>query len=98
MLFKNLTFLFYMFFFRMSSNLISSSLTKLKNLRSLNVSKTVFNTNHLVAIVENLPHLEALNISCTNVDNLLPLEKIKNKLKILSVYNLRVKFKKNYNL
>lgn len=98
MLFKNLTFLFYMFFFRMSSNLISSSLTKLKNLRSLNVSKTVFNTNHLVAIVENLLHLEALNISCTNVDNLLPLEKIKNKLKILSVYNLRVKFKKNYNL
>ncbi|XP_025424633.1 protein zyg-11 homolog B-like [Sipha flava] len=65
------------------------SLSKLKNLRSLDVSNTEFNTKNLSAIVEDLPLLEILDISNTKVDTLLPLEKKKNQLRKLSVYNLK---------
>ncbi|XP_050534870.1 protein zyg-11 homolog B-like isoform X2 [Daktulosphaira vitifoliae] len=68
---------------------VTVSLSKLKNLRSLDVSNTEFSTNNLIAVVEDLPHLESLDISNTKVDTLLPLGKRKNQLKKLSVYNLK---------
>jgi len=70
---------------------VAVSLSKLKNLRSLDVSNTEFSTNNLIAVVEDLPHLESLDISNTKVDTLLPLGKKKNQLKKLNVYNLKVK-------
>lgn len=72
---------------------IAVSLSKLKNLRSLDVSNTEFSTNNLKAIVEDLPYLESLDISNTKVDTLVPLAKKKNQLRKLSVYNLKVKNK-----
>lgn len=63
---------------------------KLKNLRTLNVSNTKFSTNNLIAIVQDLPNLKSLDISNTNVNTLIPLEKKKNQLQKLSVYNLKV--------
>lgn len=71
---------------------VAVSLSKLKNLRSLDVSNTEFSTNNLIAVVEDLPHLESLDISNTKVDTLLPLKK-KNQIKKLCVYNLMVKYK-----
>ncbi|XP_015380158.1 PREDICTED: protein zyg-11 homolog B-like [Diuraphis noxia] len=68
---------------------VAVSLSKLKNLCSLDVSNTEFSTNNLIAVVEDLPHLESLDISNTKVDTLLPLGKKKNQLKKLSVYNLK---------
>lgn len=72
---------------------VAVSLSKLKNLRSLDVSNTEFSTNNLIAVVEDLPHLESLDISNTKVDTLLPLGKKKNQIRKLSVYNLKVKYK-----
>lgn len=90
-MFKSLYLLFvYLCFFSGSLYIPSVSLTKLKNLRSLDISNTGFDTNNLIAIVEGLPHLESLNISNTIVDDISPLEKKKNKLRILKMYNLKV--------
>lgn len=72
---------------------VAVSLSKLKNLRSLDVSNTEFSTNNLIAVVEDLPYLESLDISNTKVDTLLPLGKKKNQLRKLSVYNLKVTHK-----
>lgn len=66
------------------------SLSKLKNLRSLDISCTAFSTNNLITVVENLLHLESLDISNTRVNTLSPLFKIRNQLQKLSVRNLRV--------
>jgi Zyg-11 family protein len=86
---NNLKFIFYMFYSEVKFCVVVS-LSKLKNLRSLDVSNTEFNTKNLSAIVEDLPLLEILDISNTKVDTLLPLEKKKNQLRKLSVYNLKV--------
>jgi len=74
---------------------VAVSLSKLKNLCSLDVSNTEFSTNNLIAVVEDLPLLESLDISNTKVDTLLPLGKKKNQLRKLSVYNLKVNTKNN---
>ncbi|CAH1776089.1 unnamed protein product [Owenia fusiformis] len=65
------------------------SLSKLKSLVSLNVSSTEFNTHGLEIITEDLPNLEVLDISSTQVDDIAPLRKCKKRLKSLSIYNLR---------
>ena len=65
------------------------ALSKLRNLRSLNVSHTEFNKNGLAIIAEDLPALESLDISCTSINDLSPLRKCKDRLKYLSMYNLR---------
>ena len=65
------------------------ALSKMKNLRSLNVSHTEFNKNGLAIIAEDLPALESLDISCTTISDLAPLRKCKDRLKSLSMYNLR---------
>lgn len=65
------------------------ALSKLRNLRSLNVSHTEFNKNGLAIIAEDLPMLESLDISCTSINDLSPLRKCKDRLKSLLMYNLR---------
>lgn len=82
--------LIYFIFFSDLRFCVAVSLSKLKNLRSLDVSNTEFSTNNLIAVVEDLPHLDSLDISNTKVDTLLPLGKKKNQLRKLSVYNLKV--------
>lgn len=66
------------------------SLSKLRALRTLNVSGTEFNRHGLEIIVEDLPHLENLDISCTRVDDITPLKKCKDRLKSLAMYNLKI--------
>lgn len=65
------------------------SLSKLRNLQSLNVSFTEFNKHGLEIITEDLPILEKLDISSTPIDDISALRKCKERLKYLSMYNLR---------
>lgn len=65
------------------------SLSKLRNLVSLNVSRTQFNKHGLEIIAEDLPKLENLDISDTLIDDISALRKCKERLKFLSMYSLR---------
>ncbi len=65
------------------------SLSKLRNLQSLDVSNTEFNNHGLEIIAEDLPALESLDISGTPISDLSWLRKCKERLKSLSMYNLR---------
>lgn len=65
------------------------SLSKLRNLQVLNVSGTEFDRHGLDIILEDLPVLENLDISETSIDDLSPLRKCKDRLKSLTMYNLR---------
>jgi Zyg-11 family protein len=65
------------------------SLSKLRNLVSLNVSRTQFNKQGLEIIAEDLPKLENLDISDTLIDDISSLRKCKERLKYLSMYSLR---------
>lgn len=64
-------------------------LAKLRNLKHLDVSHTDINHHGLEIIVEDLPNLLSLNISATRVKDINSLKKCKNRLKCLSMYNLR---------
>ncbi|XP_015429427.1 PREDICTED: protein zyg-11 homolog [Dufourea novaeangliae] len=66
------------------------TLSKLRALNTLNVSGTEFNKHGLEIVVEDLPLLENLDISCTKVDDITPLKKCKNRLKTLNMYNLKI--------
>lgn len=66
------------------------ALSKLRNLQSLNVSCTEFNRHGLEIVAEDLPQLESLDISCTRVDDISPLRKCRDRLKSLTMYNLKV--------
>ncbi|KAK6621766.1 hypothetical protein RUM44_001573 [Polyplax serrata] len=66
------------------------ALSKLHNLRYLNVSCTEFNTHGLGIVCEDLPELEALDISNTNVDDISALRKCKNRLQSLALCNLKI--------
>ncbi|XP_049783276.1 protein zyg-11 homolog B-like isoform X2 [Schistocerca cancellata] len=66
------------------------ALSKLRNLRCLNVSWTEFNRHGLEIVTEDLPFLESLDISCTRVDDIAPLKKCKDRLKSLYMYNLKL--------
>ncbi|CAK9828911.1 Protein zyg-11 homolog B [Anthophora retusa] len=66
------------------------TLSKLRALHTLNVSGTEFNKHGLEIVVEDLPLLESLDISCTKVDDITPLKKCKNRLKTLNMYNLKI--------
>ncbi|XP_024871172.1 protein zyg-11 homolog B-like [Temnothorax curvispinosus] len=67
-----------------------ATLNKLKALHTLNVSGTEFNKHGLDIVVEDLPLLESLDISCTRVDDITPLKKCKGRLKTLNMYNLKI--------
>lgn len=66
------------------------ALSKLTNLTSLNVSGTEFNKTSLEMIMEDLPKLENLDISNTKVRDISALIKAKNRLKSLSIAELRL--------
>lgn len=66
------------------------SLSKLKNLRTLNVSYTEFNNHGLEIIVEDLRHLECLDLSETRVSEISPLRKCRNRLRALIMHNLKI--------
>ncbi|XP_008201802.1 protein zyg-11 homolog B isoform X1 [Nasonia vitripennis] len=66
------------------------ALSKLRALQILNVSGTEFNKHGLEIVVEDLPLLESLDISCTRVDDISPLRKCKDRLKALTMYNLKI--------
>lgn len=67
------------------------ALSKLRSLRNLNVSCTEFNRHGLEIVAEDLPYLESLDISCTRVDDISPLRKCRDRLKSLTMYNLKVR-------
>ena len=67
------------------------ALSKLRSLQVLNVSGTEFNKHGLEIVVEDLALLESIDISCTRVDDISPLLKCKNRLKSLTMYNLKFK-------
>ncbi|XP_014612203.1 PREDICTED: protein zyg-11 homolog B-like [Polistes canadensis] len=66
------------------------TLSKLRALHTLNVSGTEFNKHGLEIVVEDLPLLENLDISCTTVDDITPLRKCKDRLKTLTMYNIKI--------
>ena len=66
------------------------SLSKLRNLRNLNVSYTEFNNHGLEIIVEDLRHLECLDLSETRVSEISPLRKCRNRLRALVMHNLKI--------
>ncbi|XP_047361146.1 protein zyg-11 homolog B-like isoform X1 [Vespa velutina] len=66
------------------------TLSKLRALHTLNVSGTEFNKHGLEIVVEDLPLLENLDISCTRVDDITPLRKCKDRLKTLTMYNIKI--------
>jgi hypothetical protein len=65
------------------------NLSKLKNLSRLNVSYTCFNNHSLDIIAQDLTNLEFLDISGTKVNDLTPLTRLKHKLRLLHLYNMR---------
>ncbi|XP_017762696.1 PREDICTED: protein zyg-11 homolog B-like [Eufriesea mexicana] len=67
-----------------------TTLCKLRSLHTLDVSGTEFNKHGLEIVVEDLPLLESLDISCTKIGDIEPLTKCKNRLKTLHMYNLKI--------
>ena len=60
------------------------------SLTTLNVSSTRFNMASLECAVNDLPMLESLDISMTNVYNIFPLKYIKTRLKSLNLYGVNL--------
>jgi Zyg-11 family protein len=65
-------------------------LSQLRSLQILNISGTDINKLGLEMVLDDLPLLESLDISCTRIDDISPLRKCKHRLKALSLYNLKV--------
>ncbi|KAK6179412.1 hypothetical protein SNE40_011778 [Patella caerulea] len=65
-------------------------LTKLRTLRSLNVSDTEFNNEGLEVIARELNCLEHIDISLTKVTDISPLRKCKEKIKVLAMFGVEV--------
>lgn len=76
-------------FMNSTNFIVVISLTKLQNLQSLNVSHTEFNNHGLEIITTDLPCLEHLDISSTRVTDISAVRKCKDRLKSLSIYNIR---------
>lgn len=73
-------------------SLIVIGLKTLKYLHTLDISHTKFNNFSLQIVVADLPCLEHLNISATEVHDLIPLRRCRNRLKSLSAYDLDCPF------
>ncbi|KAL1415664.1 hypothetical protein MTO96_029084 [Rhipicephalus appendiculatus] len=65
------------------------ALSKLRGLTSLNVSGTEFNRHGLDIVAQDLPLLEALDISGTRIKDISPLLRCRDRLRSLSMYNLK---------
>ena len=79
-----------MIFFFFYRYCVLVALSNLRALQTLNVSGTEFNRHGLDIVVEDLPLLESLDISCTQVDDITPLKKCKDRLKTLIMYNVKI--------
>jgi len=66
------------------------SLCALRNLRSLDVSRTDFNDSMLKIIVDDLPLLESIDISSTLVRDVTSLSRCRTRLRRLLMYNIRL--------
>ena len=64
------------------------SLCALRNLRSLDVSRTDFNENMLQVVVDDLPLLESLDISSTSVRDVTSLTQCRTRLRRLLLYDV----------
>lgn len=69
---------------------VLTSLSNFRRLSSLNLSHTKFNKASLEMIVEDLPLLDSLDISCTSVTDIASLVSCKDRLRSLSMYGLRL--------
>ncbi len=69
---------------------ILTSLCRFQQLSILNVSGTEFNKASLEMVVQDLPHLDTLDISCTRVTDLSALLNCKDRLRALSMYGLKL--------
>ncbi|KAL3203573.1 hypothetical protein MRX96_011941 [Rhipicephalus microplus] len=65
------------------------ALSKLRGLTSLNVSGTEFNRHGLDIVAQDLPLLEVLDISGTRIKDISPLLRCRDRLRSLSMYNLK---------
>ncbi|XP_050403723.1 protein zyg-11 homolog B-like isoform X1 [Patella vulgata] len=65
-------------------------LSKLRTLRSLNVSDTEFNNEGLDVIARELNCLENIDISLTKVTDVSPLRKCKENIKVLAMFGVQV--------
>lgn len=65
------------------------ALSKLQGLTSLNVSYTEFNRHGLDIVAQDLPLLEVLDISGTRIKDISPLLRCRERLRSLSMYNLK---------
>lgn len=65
------------------------ALSKLQGLTSLNVSYTEFNRHGLDIVAQDLPLLEVLDISGTRIKDISPLLRCRDRLRSLSMYNLK---------
>ncbi|KAL3887174.1 hypothetical protein ACJMK2_027124 [Sinanodonta woodiana] len=62
----------------------------LRSLKYLDVSNTELNACGLNIIAKQLPCLEVLNISCTRINDISPLRICRDRLKCLSMYDLKI--------
>ncbi|KAL3887085.1 hypothetical protein ACJMK2_027041 [Sinanodonta woodiana] len=62
----------------------------LRSLKYLDVSNTELNALGLNIIANKLPCLEVLNISCTRISDIKPLRRCRDRLKCLSMYDLKI--------
>ena len=74
---------------------LHTNLTKLKNLRELDVSYTDINYHNLDLVCDHLRNLEALNISGTRVDSIVALQQC-TRLKRLSMADLSVSVRRRF--
>lgn len=65
------------------------ALSKLRSLTALNVSGTEFNRHGLDIVAQDLPLLEVLDISATRIKDISPLIRCRDRLKSLTMYNLK---------
>ena len=68
------------------------SLSKLRNLHSLNVSHTEFNETGIDIVSQCLPSLQVLDVSCTPITETEHFSKFKHRLKSLTLHNLHINF------
>ena len=75
---------------------VSVSLCALRNLRSLDVSRTDFNDRMLGIVTDDLCQLESLDISSTSVRDVTSLSRCRTRLRRLLMYNVRLNGLLNY--